>query len=289
MSKRSLASLPALLTECLRTPSDDGQALALSILTRNGYRADVGTDYVYGAGTIPIMLVAHTDTVHARPPTALYHDPAADVVWSPSGLGADDRAGVYALAALLAEGYRPHILFTDGEERGGIGAHNATEELTAPNVRCLIQLDRAGCDHYVSYSCDSAVMRRYLDAHGLSEQEGTYSDVATLMPAWGIAGANLACGYYGQHSHSEYLSLKQLNGAMARVRRMLTSPPRRRIPYVAAVETWSHWDNLDYIPYRERERRADIEDDVRRKLEDSQERQRRWMIEDDDTLGLSQR
>lgn len=220
-----------LLRACLRPHSDDGQDLAESILAAH-YSDYVRTEtYCYAAGTIPVMLVAHTDTVHDDAPI-LHYDRRRAVVWSPTGLGADDRAGVYAIARLLAAGHRPHVLLTDGEESGGIGARDAADDLS-PDVRMLIQLDRAGARDAVYYSCDCPALERYWTRRGYPTAHGSYTDIADLMPAWGIAAANLSVGYYSQHTRWEYLRLKELERTIQTVAAVLRSPPRRQYVYAA--------------------------------------------------------
>ena len=68
-------------------------------------------DYIYAKGDIDIALLAHLDTVHVTPVEQLFFDKQQSVVWSPEGLGADDRAGVYAIIQIIEKGYRPHIIF----------------------------------------------------------------------------------------------------------------------------------------------------------------------------------
>ena len=232
-------SLDPLFREIFAASTEDGQALAESILTRNGYQTERGTRYVYGPGTVPIMLIAHTDTVHDGPPTILYHDPAQRVVWSPTGLGADDRAGVYAIADLLRQGFRPHVLLTDCEETGGQGAEEAADWIPRPPVNLLIQLDRQGANDAVYYSCDNPSLERWITRHGYRTAIGTFSDISILMPGWDRAGVNLSVGYYGQHTEGEYLRLGELEETIRRVGAMLTKPPRRKFRY----QTLPDWSN----------------------------------------------
>ena len=51
--------------------------------------------YILCEGTEPVMLVAHMDTVFKTPPKNIYYDRRQRVMWSPQGLGADDRAGIF--------------------------------------------------------------------------------------------------------------------------------------------------------------------------------------------------
>lgn len=230
-------ALSPLFREVFSVSNDDAQDLAADLLARNGYKPQRGLSYVYGPGTVPVLLVAHTDVVHRAPPSKLYHDPAQHVVWAPNGLGADDRAGVYAIASLLARGLRPHVLFPDEEETGGAGAHEAARFLPAPPVRCMIELDRMNGNDAVTYCCDSPSWNKWLTRRGWDLEYGTFTDISVLMPSWGIAGANLSVGYYRQHTTSEHLRLDQLNRTIDRVQRILRNAPRWPFAYIAEEDT----------------------------------------------------
>ena len=39
-----------------------------------------------------------------------------NVMISPDGLGADDRAGVFMIMNIVKAGFRPHVIFTTDEE-----------------------------------------------------------------------------------------------------------------------------------------------------------------------------
>ncbi len=177
--------------------------------------------YVYSPGTLPVMLVAHVDTVHNTTPCRdLYYDSSKEILWSPDGLGADDRAGVLAIMELLKFGYRPHVLFTDFEERGALGARSAAAQLDAPPVNYIIELDRLGKNDAVFYSCDNIEFRQFVSEFGWSYAAGTFTDVSILCPAWNIAGVNVSVGYYFPHSKSELLVVRCLEDTILRVATM---------------------------------------------------------------------
>ena len=69
--------------------------------------------YLIAEGDIPIALCAHLDTVAAAPPTHIYYDEEQNVMWSPELLGADDRAGVFAIIMIILHGFKPTIIFTE--------------------------------------------------------------------------------------------------------------------------------------------------------------------------------
>ena len=79
-------------------------------------------EYIFAVGNIPVALVAHLDTVFPTPPTNIFYDRVKNVMWSPDGLGADDRAGIYSIVQLLKRGHRPSIILTTDEEKGALGA-----------------------------------------------------------------------------------------------------------------------------------------------------------------------
>ena len=63
--------------------------------------------YIYATGDLPVCLTAHMDTVFKLPPKNVYYDTKKNVIWSPEGLGADDRAGVYMRLRQATQGGGP--------------------------------------------------------------------------------------------------------------------------------------------------------------------------------------
>lgn len=214
-------------------------------LRRAGYAPQAAETYLYAAGDVPVLLVAHVDTVHEAPPGEVFYDPKARVLWSPDGLGADDRAGVFAILEVIRSGLRPHVLFTDGEESGGWGAEDAALDLmaTLPHaVRCAVELDRKGSGEAVYYGCGSRTLREWVGHFGFREEGGSFSDISVLCPAWDLAGVNLSVGYYGQHTMSEHLRLDDLEKTIQAVKRMLSAPPAERMPYEGLRLRVAGWD-----------------------------------------------
>ena len=180
-------------------------------------------DYIFAVGDIPVALVAHLDTVFSAPPKEIYYDRVKNVMWSPDGLGADDRAGVYSIIQLVKSGLRPSVIFTTDEERGALGA----DALIAKFPKCpvdlkyIIELDRRGSDDCVFYSCDNAKFEEYVEPFGFVMNWGTFSDISVICPAWGIAGVNLSIGYYNEHSAVETLHIGQMLNTIRKVKNML--------------------------------------------------------------------
>lgn len=226
----------ALFEKVFCTPTDHMLTMLYNELKDMGIElAADGKMYTYYPGTIPIMLVAHVDTVHRETPSEVILDEKHWIAWSPTGLGADDRAGVWAILSILHAGWRPHVLFTDGEETGGKGAKEALKAFTPRGVHCLIEMDRRNSNDSVFYSNDNQKFKKWVNHFGFTEAFGSYTDISDLMPAWKLAGVNLSIGYYDAHSKQEHLRLLEAHATIKKVCKMLATPPKKVVPYVEKV------------------------------------------------------
>lgn len=204
-------------------------------LVRYGYKTTRGEKFCYAPGDIPVMLVAHVDTVHHRMPVGVLVDQTSTMLKASTstGLGADDRCGVWGVRELLRRGLRPHVVYTDEEETGGHGATEAASAVTPEGVRLLVEMDRMNDDDMVFYSCDSKAAETYVGAFGFTKSSGSFTDISILMPAWEVAGVNVSIGYYNQHSTAERCDLRIMLRNVNRVGRMLHRPPAQVIKYEA--------------------------------------------------------
>ncbi len=184
----------------------------------------VRDSFIIAIGNIPIGLVAHLDTVHMKKATEFFYDQEQKVLWSPQGLGADDRAGVYAIIEIIKAGYRPHIILCKDEEVGGKGAKAVTQmfpQYPFDNLKCLIELDRSGKNDCVFYDCDNEDFTKYIEKFGFKEDIGSFSDISILAPAWEVAAVNLSIGYYHEHTLAEYLNVRHLVATIQKVMQIL--------------------------------------------------------------------
>lgn len=183
----------------------------------------VTKNYILCEGNIPIMLVAHMDTVFEKTPTEIYYDTKQHTVWSPQGLGADDRAGVFAILKILQQGYKPHVCFTTQEEKGGIGASILVNIIKKPSfdIKYIVELDRQGMCDCVFYDCANEEFEKFIEQYGFITEWGTFSDISIICPAWKIAGVNLSVGYKNEHSYVETLNTNALYNTINRVCKML--------------------------------------------------------------------
>jgi hypothetical protein len=226
------------------TPEDVIKCMKKQI-TYGEFTQDDKFNFMYVTGEIPVLLVAHVDTVHKALPK-VEHDKEKNVLWSETGLGADDRAGVAAILEIIDQGYRPHILLCNGEESGGIGAKLASKNLKAPSVNCIIELDRQGAEDSVYYDCDNEDFEKYINSFGFKTAFGSFSDISFLCPEWGIAGVNLSIGYYGAHTSAEYLKINEWQNTVNKVIEILKNPPTEAFEY---IEKYSSYYDSYYSSY----------------------------------------
>lgn len=183
--------------------------------------------YTYIEGSIPIMLVAHCDTVCTAPVKEIGVLNSGDKTYigitnkEQAPLGADDRAGIFIILKIIANGYHPHILLTTDEEIGGLGAIAAADEIIAPDVKFILELDRMGSNDAAMYDCDNKKFKKLLVDYGFTPVNGTFSDICFFAPDWDIAAANLSVGYYHEHTPWEVVYPVDLENTLYRVQSIL--------------------------------------------------------------------
>ena len=204
------------------------------------------------------LFVAHVDTVHAADGKNLVK--VRGDVWHAYGgvqLGADDGAGVALLVHLLHQGVAGYFIFTQGEERGGIGATfvaNAYKSLLAQFDRA-IAFDRRGTDSVISHQgwgrCCSDLFAQTL-ANALNDihpdifmyspdDSGVYTDTAEFVDIIPEC-TNISVGYYREHTEHESLDtahLQRLADAVLRIN--WDSLPTDRDPTVIDEKKWGEY------------------------------------------------
>lgn len=215
---------------------------------------DINKDYIFVHGKDPILFVAHMDTVYdhrmsttddfkKRP---IIFDEEKQLFWSPDGLGADDRAGIFMILKLLSEGHCPNILFTRDEEIGGksamLFAYDYKETLHHCNIKYIVQLDRRGSNDCVFYSCDNPKFTKYISSFGFTPAIGLFTDISIICPETGIAGVNLSVGYYNEHTMYECLSILETLKNYDIIIKMIQNSKNLKKPFV-------------YMPQRHKKRK----------------------------------
>lgn len=171
--------------------------------------------FVYAEGELPILLVAHMDTVHKKLPKK--------IVWkngafsSPNGIGGDDRCGIFMIMEIIKQ-YNCSVLFCEDEEIGGVGAEKfintkLADELT-DKFNYIIEFDRKGKNDAVFYSCDNPDFEKFITTDFYTTAFGSFSDISIVAPFLKAAAVNLSCGYYKAHTKEEYVVWSDMMNSM---------------------------------------------------------------------------
>lgn len=171
----------------------------------------VGNGFVFAKGSMPVLLVAHLDTVHEETPKTFIYSTKGNVISSPQGIGGDDRNGVFSVLE-VSKRYDCSVLFCEQEEVGGIGADKfiATELARELSFNYIIEFDRKGSKDAVFYDCDNPEFTEFITKDFYEEAYGTFSDISILAPFFGCAAVNLSCGYYKAHTTEEYVVVSEM-------------------------------------------------------------------------------
>ena len=191
-------------------------------LAARGYTDFILSDkFIYAKGDIPVMLIAHMDTVHLHIPKDIYFDHKQQVLWSPQGIGGDDRCGIFS-ALQITKTLKPYILFTTDEETGCRGAEEAAKQLKdETGFNFLIELDRRGTDDAVFYQCGNEEFQKFICDYGFKLQHGSCSDICRLSPVFDVASANVSIGYRDEHHDIETIHLIDMYQTIEKVKAIL--------------------------------------------------------------------
>jgi len=211
-----------ILMKILKMTQNEVKVYAKKQLKLSGYSPILRDGFIYAEGDLPVLLVAHMDTVFKAPKYVIQN---GDVLSGKRGLGADDRAGIFGVLELVAKGYRPSILFLEDEEIGCVGAGKFILSGIDITANCIIELDRQGKDNAVFYDLVNTDFETYITDFGFRWSYGSYSDISVICPHFNIAGVNLSVGYYGQHTRTEKLVMSELETTLIKVENILENLP----------------------------------------------------------------
>jgi tripeptide aminopeptidase len=199
------------------------------VLTEKGYdfyKDFYGNIYVTkGESEFFPCFISHTDTVHGIDKglvvvEEIYNDQLIlkginDKTGNPSGIGGDDKCGVFLCLEMLDKLDNVKAAFFVSEEIGCKGSQHADPKFFS-NVGYCIQYDSPGGD-----SMSLTLMGRYLflpesefanKVTGLITEHGIknwanhpYTDAWQIVQKFNIACLNLAAGYYRYHTPNEYV------------------------------------------------------------------------------------
>ena len=165
-----------------------------------------GDGFVYAQGELPILLVAHLDTVHKELPKTIHYDKIKRILSSPEGIGGDDRCGVYMIFEIVKH-HKCSVLFCEDEEIGAKGAHKFVQSSVSKGLEFnyIMEFDRKGRNDAVFYDCNNEDFEKFITKEFFKTAYGSFSDISVIAPELGCAAVNLSCGYYNAHTKDEYV------------------------------------------------------------------------------------
>jgi di/tripeptidase len=213
-------------------------------LNRMGYKTQTKKGFIYAKGNLPVMLVAHLDTVHKKPVETICRSDDGRIVMSPEGIGGDDRAGVYMILRIIKK-YRCHVLFCEDEEIGGRGAEDFAMSNIKPDINFIVELDRRGHEDAVFYDCDNPEFTKHILGFGFVEDTGSFSDISVVAPNLGIAAVNISAGYYNEHCRHEYVDMDAVDLNIERVGK-LVSAQSDKFEYIESMRYRNIFGGMSY-------------------------------------------
>lgn len=209
-------------------------------------------NYILVEDEVPIMLIAHLDTVHKKSVQVICKSKDKNILMSPQGIGGDDRCGVYALVnAYEQSAKKPYLLFTCNEEIGGIGVEYFCRDYLSgklpksiDDMKILVEIDRKGSNDAVYYSCENPDLEKYITGKGFKTALGSFSDISIIAPELGVAAVNLSSGYYNAHQLCEYINRAELDAVLNKVLEIISDAAEENFPKYQYIER--AYDDFQY-------------------------------------------
>ena len=202
-----------------------------------------------GPGVVPCV-AAHIDTVHPLRPVEIVQQDGIlfglDENGQRTGIGADDKAGVYMCLELLERFDDIAVALFAAEEIGCVGADHAPAAWFN-DVGYVIEFDCPGRD-LVSYTSSGTRLfandgefiqtaAPVMQAHGLTKwQHHPFTDVMSLRRRFNFSCLNLSCGYRNWHRPDDYLVLDEVEAAVNAGEALIAALGCRSYPFDAGTD-----------------------------------------------------
>lgn len=232
--------------DIIKKPQHILKEALISELIQMGYETQTKKGFLYAKGSLPILLVAHLDTVHKELVKNICYSTDGNIVMSPEGIGGDDRAGIYMILQIIKK-YPCHVLFCEDEEIGCVGAHYFAQSDITPEINYIVELDRRGSNDAVFYDCNNQNFTSFVTGFGFKEELGSFSDISVVAPKLKVAAVNISAGYYAEHTQHEYIDLKAMNNNIERVGQMISTSSEKFEYIEFQGNLWDRHIDEDYF------------------------------------------
>ena len=146
-----------------------------------------------------------------------------------TGIGADDKNGIWICLKCLEEFEVMKCAFFTGEEIGCIGSNRADMSFF-DDCRFVLQCDRRGNSDFITsisgtHLCSDDFIRDVNPkSFGYKTEHGLQTDVMTLKHhGLDVSCVNISCGYYNPHTDEEYTRIADLKHCHRFVRHIIQS------------------------------------------------------------------
>lgn len=232
------------MVEYLISTIGDMDEVTLTCDEHNNIYAVKGT---LGEGEFYPMFISHTDTVHElvdlinvkeeyllRPYTfgkdfgqeQVLCLKAYDKDGRPTGIGGDDKCGIYICLELLRQLDKVKVAFFVSEETGCHGSKFVDKEFLKDVGYCT-QYDAPG-DHLISQACMGTTLfdkdgeffntaiRSITKGFGneMMVQSHPYTDIMMIKQLSDLSCINMSCGYYNMHTANEFVCIDDVERAI---------------------------------------------------------------------------
>jgi putative aminopeptidase FrvX len=186
-------------------------------------------------------VVAHIDTVHEITDFEVieenYSLSAIKPNGEPTGIGGDNKAGVFVCLELLDHFDNIKVAFFVSEEVGCLGSTLSDAEFFN-NVGYALQFDAPG-NNWVTYYCDGVKLFNkdsdfFNKVRPILEDSlkdftvdnlgyHPYTDVSALRKLYNFSCLNYSVGYYNMHSVYEYVLINDVDNCLKTAQKLISS------------------------------------------------------------------
>lgn len=212
-------------------------------------------------------IVSHIDTVHdinmdsivRRHNDILYSIDSKN--YQRTGIGGDDKVGVYIALACLDNLPQCKAVFFKDEEVGCVGSSKADHTFFDDST-IVLECDRKGMGDFVTSIsgtdlCDELLLDDIVDVlklYGRVQCTGGLTDVLEIAYSNDVQVANVNCGYYNPHTDDEIVSISDVELTLLFVLDVfdMTSHKRytmKRVPKTYGYGRHTKWDYDDWYGF----------------------------------------
>lgn len=196
--------------------TDEGLSIRMEKeLFRQGYNVIHGNGYYFAEGSIPVLLIAHINSIHEEQPIEICK---SENFWmAPEGIGGENRCGIYALLQIVRH-YHCHILLLNDKINNNITSllNGLSEDFY---IAFAIDLALEGKNECLIHRCTDVMIRSALKERGY---ELTPSAAILEFPKnLKLTYISISTGFYDSYLQSERICIDDVWHSVRTIERIL--------------------------------------------------------------------